>query len=483
MSDHTRVFLVAASARRHALAVIVPLALAVAGGGCSVARTYVAVPATSTPAAWSHTTSASADAEAISSWWDQFGDRQLTTYVQRAIAGSPDVKTAVSRLREARASVSSSRSALAPSSDASGSARFNGSDDFNQSYSAGLDASWEIDVFGGARSAVDAASATADARVFDLHDALVSLTSEVALDYIDVRSLQQRLAIAANNLALQEETLELTRFRVEAGLATEIDVQQALSNVESTRAQRAALQAQLERARHALAVLMGEAPTALDAELSVDGEIPAAPIEVAVGVPADTIRRRPDVRSAERLYAAQFAQVDAARADLYPTFRLAGSIGLESLSLAKLLLPGAGFWSATPSVSTKLFNRTQLRQNVVIQTERQEQAALTYESRVLQALRDVEDALTNLTQEAARRDHLVAAAAAAGESAALSLQLYSSGLRDFRDVLDAQRSLLSLQDSLASSRTSVSAELVRLYKALGGGLGAAELVQDDGPPS
>lgn len=225
---------------------------------------------------------------------------------------------------------------------------------------------------------------------------------------------------------------------------------------------------------------MGLSPAALDSELAAAGPIPNASLEIAVGVPADAVRRRPDVRSAEQALVAQFHQVTVAQSDLRPSLRLVGSIGLESLSLAKLLLPGAAFWSAGPSVSMRLFNRDQLRQNLAIQTERQEQSALAYESRVLDALREVEDALTALTYEVVRRDRLIAAAAAAEQSAQLSLQLYSSGLRDFRDVLDAQRTLLNLEDSLASSRATVSSEVVRLYTALGGGLGTTDMAKDAG---
>jgi NodT family efflux transporter outer membrane factor (OMF) lipoprotein len=366
--------------------------------------------------------------------------------------------------------------------DASGSARVNGTGSeagfagTTQSYSLGLDASWELDVFGGIRSGADAAAATADARVADVHDVLISLAAEVALDYIDVRSAQQRLEIARSNVALQEQTLELTQLRQQAGLGTDLEVQQALSNVENTRAQMALLEGQVSRSIHAISVLLGQAPQTLSTDLSASGPIPSAPLSVAVGVPADAIRRRPDVRSAERLLAAQAAQVNVARADLYPSFRLAGSIGLESLSLARLLVPGAGSWSASPSASTRLFNRRQLRENLAVQSERQTQAAATYESRVLGALQDVEDSLTSLAQEDVRRGHLAAASGAAQQAADLSLQLYTAGLRDFRDVLDAQRSLLTLQDSLASSTASVSTDLVRLYKALGGGWSAADLV-------
>jgi NodT family efflux transporter outer membrane factor (OMF) lipoprotein len=451
------------------------------GAACATARPYTP-PVASAPDQWSTSLAAPAaapDEAALAAWWKAFGDPLLTSLVERAIAGSPDIKTAVSRVREARASLTSTRSTTRPTVDGAGSARVNGGDAVSQSYGLELDASWEPDLFGATRSAIDASAATVEARVFDLHDALVSLTAETAIDYIDVRSAQRQLELTENNLTLQDQTLDLTRFRAQAGLATDLDVQQALSNVESTRAQISQLESQLRRSRHALAVLIGQPPAALDAELDGAATIPSAPISIAVGVPADALRRRPDVRSAERQLAAAFAQVNAARADLYPSLRLTGSIGLEALSLAKLLLPGAAFWNSGASVNTRLFNREQLRQTVVVDTEHEAQALHAYESRVLTALQDVEDALTSLTQEQARRDHLDAAAAAANESANLSLQLYTAGLQDFQTVLDAQRSLLSLQDSVASSTAAVSEDLVRLYKALGGGWQASVPLAED----
>jgi NodT family efflux transporter outer membrane factor (OMF) lipoprotein len=304
------------------------------------------------------------------------------------------------------------------------------------------------------------------------------LCAEVALDYVDVRSLQRRIEIAQSNVGLQQETLELTQFRAQAGLATDLDVQQARSNVESTRAQIASLQSQVGQSLHALAALLGRPPAELDAELSAAASVPEAPVDAAVGVPAETLRRRPDVRSAERQLAAQFAQVNAARADLYPSFRLAGSIGLEALSIVKLLVPGAAAWSVSPSVNTRVFNRQQLRENLVIQSERQQQAALTYETRVLTALQEAEDSMVAVAQERVRRDHLMSAADAAQQAADLSLQLYTAGLRDFREVLDSQRSLLTLQDSLATSTAQVSTNMIRLYKALGGGWSATALLAE-----
>ncbi len=445
---------------------------------CGVRRPYTE-PVAVVPPAWTQPVPEAAPPAALAAWWDAFQDPLLTSLVTRAVQGNLDVRVAVSRLREARASARGARGPLAPVADASASGRIagQGGDAFegtSQSYGLSLDASWELDVFGGLRSAVDAATATAGARVADLQDVLISLAGEAAIGYIEVRSLQRRLEIALANVALQEETLELTRFRLQAGLGTDLEVQQAVSNVEGTRAQIASLESQAAQAVHALSGLIGQPPDALAGELAPTGPIPTAPIAVAVGIPAEAVRRRPDIRSAERQLAAQFAQVNAARADLYPSFRLAGSIGLESLSLAKLLVPGAGAWNIVPSSSTRLFNRRQLRENVNVQTERQTQAALAYESQVLTALREVEDSLIALTQEQSRRDSLAAAADAAQEAATLSLQLYTAGLRDFREVLDAQRSLLTLQDSLASSQALVSSDLVGLYKALGGGWQTAE---------
>jgi NodT family efflux transporter outer membrane factor (OMF) lipoprotein len=466
------------------------IALCVATAGCATRVPYAA-PASTAPPAWTSVDSANQQQAAddrLARWWESFGDAQLTSFVERAVAGSPDVRTATSRLRESRATLASTRSTLKPTIDLnpSMSASRNSGEagpggltqggGVNRLYDAGFDASWEADLFGGIRSSIDAAAATTEVRDADLQDVLVTLAAEVALDYIDVRSLQQRVGIANANAETQQQTLDLTQLRRDAGLATDLDVQQARSNVESTRAQIAALDGQLAQAMHALAVLLGQPPAALDQELAEPKDIPRPELSLAIGIPADTLRRRPDVRSAERQLASQSSQVNVARADLRPSLRLAGSIGLESLALARLFVPGASFFNVRPTGNYRVFNREQLRQNLVVQTERQQQAAATYETRVLAALQEVEDALTGFAQEQTRRDHLAAAAAAAQDAADLSLQLYTAGLRDFREVLDAQRSLLAIQDSLASSSAAVSSDLVRVYKAAGGGWAATAMV-------
>jgi NodT family efflux transporter outer membrane factor (OMF) lipoprotein len=450
--------------------------------GCSAARRPYVQPVLPAPPAWSRDVgrTASVDPDGLARWWDVFGDPVLSRVLQQIAAGSLDVDTARSRVREARARVVVARSSRMPAvsagvsgtaSHASTEARggIDTDDDLQQSFSLGLDATWEADVFGARRADIAAAAATADAGSLDLSDVLTSAMADGAAQYIAVRALQERVRLAEHNARLQGDTLEIAQFRVQAGLTTELDVYQARTTFESTRAQVANLQLELARRLHALSVLQGETPTALVSVLSVPGDVPSPPMDVAIGVPAEALRRRPDVRAAERRIAALALQADAARAQLYPHFSLAGSIGLEALSLARLFVPGAGAFRVSPSVDWSLFDRRQLKQNVVIADERTTQASIQYEAVVLRALQEVEDALAAYAQEQIRRDRLSDAVTAAQQTADLAIQRYNSGLRDFRDVLDAQRSLVSLQDQLVSSRSNVSTAVVALYRALGGG--------------
>lgn len=450
--------------------------------GCAAARHPSVQLSPPAVARWSRDagTAGPLDPDRLARWWEGFGDQVLSHVLEQIAAGSLDVKTALSRVREARAAMVIARTTRMPAVSAglSGTASHtstearggNGAEDaVQQSFSLGLDASWELDVFGERRSGIDAAGATADAASLDVADVLTTALADGAAQYIAIRTLQERICLADHNARVQADTLEIAQFRVQAGLTTELDVYQARTTLESTRAQIAALQLELARRLHALAVLQGAAPTALESTLSVAGAIPSPPDGVAIGVPAEALRRRPDVRAAERQVAAQSFRADAARARLYPRFSLAGSIGLETLNLARLLVPGAGFFRVSPAVSWNVFDRRQLRQNVVVADEQVTQAAIRYEAVVLGALQDVEDALAAYAQEQVRRDRLSEAVAAAQQSADLAMLRYSSGLRDFRDVLDAQRSLVTLQDQLASSHSNVSTAVVSLYRALGGG--------------
>lgn len=410
-------------------------------------------------------------------WWSSLHDPFLTSLIERAVAGNNDLRNATARVREARARWNISRAGLFPSADASGSmTKRRGSEDTGSGtetdlYAAGIDASWELDLFGGVRRSVEAAGAELEAGEEDLRDVLVSLVSETALNYVEALSLQNRLSLARANLASQEETYDITRWRFLAGLTTELDVEQARFSMEQTRAQIPLLQIGIEQAGNRIAILLGQYPGSLRHELAEERPFPVPPPGVAVGIPADILRMRPDIRRAERQLAAQTARVGEATADLYPKFRLSGSIGLEALSLDNLFRSGSRTYGISPGFSWNIFDAGRIRQNIEVQSSLQEQTLIQYEQAVLTALGEVENALTAYAQDQLRMSSLTEAAQAAQRAEELARSQYASGLIDFQAVLTAQRSLLSLQDQLASSRADVLSDLIRLYKALGGGWG------------
>ncbi|MDY6838904.1 MAG: efflux transporter outer membrane subunit [Thermodesulfobacteriota bacterium] len=415
------------------------------------------------------------DPQTLAHWWTTLNDPTLSSLMERAVAGNLHLKEARARLREARARRGVSQADRFPTIEATGSVSQNrsseetGGGETRELYAAGFDASWELDLFGGIRRSVEAAEAELRASEEDLRDVLVTLLAEVALNYIEVRSFQTRLSIAEANLDAQEETHNLTQWRFQAGLTTQLDVEQAKYNLEQTRSQIPTLETGLEQAGNRLAVLLGEQPGFLKDALTEPKAIPVGALEVAVGVPADVLRRRPDVRKAERQLAAQTAQVGVAIADLYPKFSLIGSIGLEALSLGNLFSSAARTSAIGSNIGWTIFDRGRIRQNIKVQTALQEQALFQYEAAVLTALEEVENALVAYADEQVRRRSLVEASQAANRAVDLAQTQYSSGLIDFQVVLDAQRSLLLLQDQLASSDAEVTSNLITLYKAIGGG--------------
>jgi len=415
------------------------------------------------------------DLQALAAWWSTLGSPRLSGLIEQAVSGNLDLKSARARIREARARRGVAWADYFPSLDVSGSAtqsRYtddNVSDQTTYRYSADFDASWELDLFGGVRRSVEAADADLRASQEDLRDTLVSLLSEVALNYIEVRTYQARLAVAEQNLAAQTETYQLTSWRYQAGLSDELAVQQARYNLESTRSQIPALRTGIQQAINNIAVLLGEQPGRVNDALEIREPIPDAPSTVAVGVPANVLRRRPDVRRAERELAAQTARIGVATADLYPKFTLSGSIGLEALSLNRLSETGSRTVTGGLGFSWAIFRAGAVRQNIEIQSALQEQALVQYEAAVLDALKEVENALVAYAQEQHHRDVLRAAADAAQKAVELARGKYQAGLIDFSSVLDAERSLLSFQDQLTQSNGAVASNLVRLYKALGGG--------------
>lgn len=488
------------STARRWSGVIVLVALAMGATACNAVRQPYTAPVLAVPDGWSRDTQCRDDVPTLGDgspvgaparvapetidgrWWSTFDDPVMGSLIERAVAANLDVRTAVSRIREARARVRVSRADLRPTAtvgastsviDASSQTTGGLGPDVVDSYQLSSDASWEIDIVGGRRSAVDANTATASSREDDWRHVVVTLAADVGTTYIRLRAQQERLAVARDNERVQADTYQLTQFRRLAGLVTDLDVEQARANLENTRAQLAGLRIEEVQARHALAILLGLPPTALDQELEALGRLPDAPLALAIGVPAEVVRRRPDVRSAEQRLASQAARVNEARASLYPRVNLLGSIGLEALDIAKWLIPGATFWRAAPSVSVPAFDRRRLRDNVQVQGELQEQALATLETQVLRALGEVEDALVAVAEERVRRDRLVDAVDAARRAAELAAQQYAAGLRDFRAVLDAQRTQLTFEDTLVSSRANLASGFVRLYRSAGGGWSVA----------
>ncbi len=414
----------------------------------------------------------------LARWWEVLKDPTLSGLIAKAVEGNLSLKQARARVRQARALRGVSRAGLFPRLDATGQAQSNHASDNAASkppyrlYHAGFDAGWELDVFGGVRRRVEAAQADLEAARADLKDVLVSLAAEVALNYVEVRTYQNRLVVARANLVSQENTYGFIRSRHLAGLTTKLALEQARYNLERTRALIPALSIGLEASMNRLAVLLGKAPGAVHARLRQVRPLPVPPLSVAVGVPAEALRRRPDLRRAERRLAAQVARVGVATADLYPRFRLAGSIGLEAVQAGDLMRSSSLFASFLPSVSWNLFDAGAVRRNIEAQSAVAEQYLYAYQATVLSALEEVENALTGYALEQAHRENLRQAVDAAKEAEGLSQDLYKAGLVNFDSVLDAQRSLLEFQDQLAISRGAVVGRLISVYKALGGGWAA-----------
>ena len=432
------------------------------------------------PAEWSAAApSASVASTSLVQWWERFNDPLLSTLVADALKSNTGVLSAQAALRQARALRDVSAAGLWPTLNASATAQRNqsGNNDASNSYRVGLDAGWEIDIFGGNRRALDVAEAGVRASAASLADVQVSIAAEVALGYIALRSGEARLAIAGTNLNSQLETQQLTQWRLQAGLVSSLDTEQARGAAEQTRAQLPALQTGVEQARHALAVLTGRPPAALAGTLSTAAPVPQAPDTLALSLPAETLRQRPDVRAAEQQVSAALARVAQAEAARLPSFRLSGSIGLNALALGALGDGGSVVRAFLASVSLPLFDGGAARAQVRAQAAALEQARAGYQSAVLTALKEVEDALVALRGDRERLARLQLAAEAATNAALMASQRYASGLIDFQTVLDTQRSQLNTQDSVAAAIATVSADHVRLYKALGGGW------QPDGAPA
>jgi multidrug efflux system outer membrane protein len=419
-------------------------------------------------------------------WWTVFDDQTLTSLVKRAVESNLDFKLAEARIRQARAARGVAASGLGPTLDAAGSYQRShtpgitatGSNSgtggttealtLNQ-YQLGFDAGWELDIFGGVRRGIEAAEADLQASVESRRDVLVTLTAEIARNYIDLRSFQQRIAIAQDNLKAQEHSAELTRQRFRFGFVGGLDVANADAQVATTAAEIPLLEASARQSIYSLSVLLGLPPGALVQELSPRSAIPAAPPSVPVGVPSDLLRRRPDIRRAEAEIHSATARIGVATSDLFPKFTISGSTGLQAGDLSSWFNWAAGFWSLGSSLNWRVFDTGRTRSNIEVQKALEEQTLITYQQTVLSALQEVENALIASSKEQEHRKALVDAVAANRKAVELATKLYVEGQTDFLNVLDAQRSLYATEDSLVQSTGTVSTNLVALYKALGGG--------------
>ena len=415
-----------------------------------------------------------ADDATLTHWWSTLGDPVLTSLEERAVKANLDVRKAEANIRQARANREAARADLLPSLSANASATGSRPSTRNfgqvsQSYSADLDASWEPDFYHKLRGTVASYQADLEAAQENLRNTLVTLTADVALDYVDLRSNQAQLAVIKANLVKYEQTYDMTVAKYESGLASALDVQQALETVQSTQAGIPTVETNIQKDCNAIAVLLGARPGAIDAELTEAKPVPAIPAEVAAGIPADLLRRRPDVRAAERELAAQSARVGVAQANLSPTFALTGTLSFSSKGILNLLTPATLAGSLAGSVQQTVFNRKRLREQLNVQSALLDQYETSYESTVLGAIQDVENALQAFGAEQVRRKSLAEAAQSAENAAEMSRELYRTGLKDFLTVLDSERSVLSLQNSLVQSEATITANLARLYKAMGGG--------------
>ncbi len=459
--------------------------LLLALAGCTVGPNYTK-PEIKTPDAFASldgasgvTSSATSVAPgALSYWWRTLGDEQLASLIDRAVANNLDLKLAEARLREARALRGVSESGLYPSIDATGSAeRRRNSENTGQpgfagtqnTFRTGAEASWELDLWGGVRRDVEASRADVEASAEDKQAILVSIVAEVATNYVQLRAAQQRQLVSDNAITTQSETVELTRSRLEAGLAAELEVAQSQALLATRRSQKPPLLTAERSAMHRLSVLLGQSPAALAEELAPKRDIPKAAGDIAVGIPSDLLRRRPDVRRAERQIAAASARIGVATADLFPRFSLTGSFGFESSEADDLFDASSRTWGFGPSVRWNILDAGRIRRLIDAASEREKQALIAYEQTILTSLEDVENALVRLTNEQARNQALIDAVNANKRAVALADERYRSGVGDFLNVLESQRQLFDAEDQAVLSEAEVTTAVVSLYRALGGG--------------
>ncbi len=426
--------------------------------------------------------------ESLGRFWEQFGDDTLNTLVTDSLASNHDLRIALSRFYEARAARGESRFDLAPTIRASGGyteqkyaqVQDNGlvPGGKTEIYDAGFDAVWELDFFGRIRRNIEARNADLRAAEADLHDAQVIVIAEVARTYFELRGQQSQLDVARRNVVNQQGTLDLTTAQLNAGRGTELDTSRAQAQLSTTLGTIAPLEAAVSRSIHRLSVLTGREPTALTSTLTTVRELPPLPNVIAVGNPADLLRRRPDIRASERTLAADTARIGIAVSDLFPHVTFTGSVGYAAGSASNLGDSGTGTRLIAPGISWAAFDIGRVRAQIAGARAHADGSLAKYEQTVLQALEETEDALVTHARSRDRLEHVAASAQASSTAARLARVRYEGGISDFLTVLDTERTQLQAEDSLAQSRTDTATSLVAVYKALGGGWEDAPLPKE-----
>jgi NodT family efflux transporter outer membrane factor (OMF) lipoprotein len=447
-------------------------------GGCMVGPDYV-TPDSDVTESWLQTSDPRVQSDAVMrvEWWTTFNDPVLDELVEEAYAQNLTLRQAAVRVLQAMAARGIAVGELFPQTqDLNGAydrSRFseNGSapTSYQSSWSLGFDATWELDVWGRFRRNIESSDATLDASLASYDDVMVTLVAEVAATYVQFRTLQVRVEIAIENVRIQEESLRMAQSRFDNGETSELDVAQARSVLDQTRADVPALRVQMQQSMYQLNFLLGMPPTDLMARLGDPGVIPTAPSTVAVGIPADLLRRRPDIRLAERQAAAQSAQIGVAEADLYPAFFLSGSLGLQSSSSGSLFDSGSWTGNIMPGFSWPILNYDRLKNNVRVQDAAFQATLLNYQNSVLAAAQEVESGLVAFLGAQEQVGYLADSVTAAKRSLELAMMRYSEGSSTFTRVLNSQTQLREVEESLASTKGQVAQSLVATYKALGGG--------------
>jgi multidrug efflux system outer membrane protein len=447
--------------------------------GCAV-RSSTGLEKMTLPADWKNSAGfpVASPTRDLSRWWGRFNDPTLNRVIADALRNSPDIASASARIRESRAQRNAVASSLFPSLSGGATANGTASDrdvggrNSDSSYSAGLNASWEADLFGKNRSSVEAATAQVGATEENFHSVQASLAAETASVYTNLRTNEARLAVLKKNINTREETARLAGWRNEAGEADSLEATQAQSSLETARAGVPSLEQAIAQGKNELARLAGRAPGELDTMLSNSHGAPVPPTSLALGIPADVLRQRPDVRLAGYQLLAAAASTRATEATRYPSLNLSGSLGLNSATASKLLDPEAATASLVAGITSPIFDAGRIKSNIEAASAAEEQAVQTYRSTVLTALSETENALIACRRSAERLEKLETATRLARASDETARQRYEAGEIDFLDVLDSQRTLLGLEDNLLTTRTDRTTAYIRLYQALGGGWSA-----------